>query len=234
MPENSKVTKDISKDTLKLNNECIKDSVTEISGENKNDSTTKNKKITDENNKSEIQTPDLDSTSPILSPKTKGSEPFTIEEIRDSTFIKIIDKDMLTPLKTFLNSDELYNLNPKISAHELFMILPQLKTLMSEMMNHTQVYSQLHGKVFGARITRREYKSYGSTQFFVITGEIIDSNGHEFVNSIKNWYIDHYVGVLNIDKLPVVPLPKESAIYNELVKRGKKFEMLAIEVMDVL
>ncbi|RIB11576.1 hypothetical protein C2G38_2203060 [Gigaspora rosea] len=250
MPENSKVTKDISKDTLKLNNECIKDSVTEISGENKNDSTTKNKKITDENNKSEIQTPDLDSTSPILSPKTKGSEPFTIEEIRDSTFIKIIDKDMLTPLKTFLNSDELYNLNPKRNDESLIQLinwlekefdstLKQIENMLNKheisyknlwyiFPNDTQVYSQLHGKVFGARITRREYKSYGSTQFFVITGEIIDSNGHEFVNSIKNWYIDHYVGVLNIDKLPVVPLPKESAIYNELVKRGKKFEMLAI------
>ncbi|CAG8763982.1 5120_t:CDS:10, partial [Gigaspora margarita] len=255
-------TKDISKDTPKLNNECIKDSVTEISGENKNDSTTKNKNITDENNKSEIQTPGLDSTSPIiLSPKTQESEPFTTEEIRDSTFIKIIDKDMLTPLKSFLNSDELYNSNPKISAHELFMILPQLKTCderndeslkklinwlekefdstlkqIENMLNkvnvvkifYAQVYSQLHGKIFGARITRREYKTSSCTQFFAITGEVIETNGHEFVNSTKNWYIDHYVGMLNIDKLPVIPLPKESAIYNELVKRGKKFEMLAI------
>ncbi|RIB11573.1 hypothetical protein C2G38_2103265 [Gigaspora rosea] len=59
---------------------------------------------------------------------------------------------------------------------------------------------------------------FPNTQFFAIIGEIIDSNILA-MNSTKNWYVDHYV---------VVPLPKESAIYNELVERGKKFEMLAI------
>ncbi|RIB27063.1 P-loop containing nucleoside triphosphate hydrolase protein [Gigaspora rosea] len=92
----------------------------------------------------------------------------------------------------------------------------------------TQIYAQLHGKVCGAQVKRCEYKSYGSTQLFIITGEIIDSNGYEFANVTKNWYIDHFVGVLNIDKLPVVPLHKECELRDELIKRGKKFEMLAI------
>ncbi|CAG8806595.1 9829_t:CDS:2, partial [Gigaspora rosea] len=92
--------------------------------------------------------------------------------------------------------------------------------------SETEIYVQLHRKVCGARVKRCEYKSYGSTQLFIIT------DGYEFVNVTKNWHIDHFVGVLNIDKLPVVPLQKECEIRDELLKRGikmcKKFEMLAI------
>ncbi|KAF0535878.1 P-loop containing nucleoside triphosphate hydrolase protein [Gigaspora margarita] len=284
-----KVTKDIVKDASKLDDEYIKDSVTETSGENKDDPTTENKKTTENDNiKSEIQTPVLNPTTPIiLPPKTKGSEPFATEEIDDSIFIKIIDRSLLTTLQSFVRSEDLYNVNPKISAHELFTILPQLRTFVGQdpqetyqefsdqvppsdnqinspikqlvdwlekefdstlkqinnmtdkseisykhlwylFPNETQIYAELHGKVCGARVKRCEYKSYGSTQLFIVTGEIIDSNGYEFVNVTKNWYIDHFVGVLNIDKLPVVPLQKECTLRDELVKRGKKFEMLAI------
>ncbi|CAG8809160.1 31124_t:CDS:2 [Gigaspora margarita] len=229
-----KVTKDVVKDASKLDDEYIKDSVTETSGENKDDPKTENKKTTENDNiKSEIQTPVLNPTTPIILPPksnrsliqtvsftfstvrypviqpvlplAKGNEPFATEEIDDSIFIKIIDKNLLTTLQSFVGSEDLYNVNPK-----------------------TQIYAQLHGKVCGARVKRCEYKSYGSTQLFIVTGEIIDSNGYEFVNVTKNWYIDHFVGVLNIDKLPVVPLQKECALRDELVKRGKKFEMLAI------
>ncbi|CAG8626601.1 2675_t:CDS:10 [Dentiscutata erythropus] len=321
------VTKDVAKDTLKLDDEYIKDSVSEMSGENKDDPTTENKKSTkDDNIKSKIQTSVLNPAAPIilppksnrsfipsvpmmlptmpigyqvarpvlplapLAPLAKGSEPFTTEEIGDSIYVKIIDKNLLAPLQSFVRSEDLYSVNPKISAHELFIILPQLKNCVGQdsqqmnnefldqatdpntssgnqikpplnqlvdwlekefdstlkqienmtdkheisyknlwylFQNEAQVYARLHGKVCGARVTRCEYKSFGGTQFFIITGEIIDSNGHDFVNSVKTWYIDHFVGVLNIDKLPVVPLQKECAIRDELVKRGKKFEMLA-------
>ncbi|CAG8650752.1 391_t:CDS:10 [Dentiscutata erythropus] len=193
------------------------------------------------------------------------TEPFTTEVVDDSIHINIIDKNLLSTLQTFLRSENLYDVNPKISADELFLILPQLKNYVEQdfyqihsplkrlvdwlekgfdsrfyqlnnmIDNHeisfkylwylfpsgSQVYAQLNGKVCGLRVKKSKYETSYGTQQFVIT------DGHEFVYSDKTWYISHFVGVLNITKLPVVPLQKECAIRDELVKRGKKFEMYA-------
>ncbi|CAG8815722.1 16460_t:CDS:2, partial [Gigaspora rosea] len=42
----------------------------------------------------------------------------------------IIDKELLTPLKTFLNSDELYNLNPK--KKEFDSTLKQIENMLNK------------------------------------------------------------------------------------------------------
>ncbi|CAG8463165.1 2112_t:CDS:10 [Dentiscutata heterogama] len=202
----------------------------------------------------------------------KEKEPFTTEVVDYSIHINIIDNNLLSTLQIFLKSEKLYDVNPKISAHELFKILPQLKnhvkqypyqlhsplkklvdwlekgfdsTLiqMNKMIDKheisfknlwylfpsgSQVYAKLNGKLFGSRVTKWEYKSYSGTQYFVITGEFINSDGHEFVYIDKTWHIEQFDGVLNITKLPVVPLQKKCEIRDELVKRGKKFELFAI------
>ncbi|KAF0536900.1 P-loop containing nucleoside triphosphate hydrolase protein [Gigaspora margarita] len=193
---------------------------------------------------------------PVL-PLAEGNEPFTTEEIGDAIYIKIIDRNLLAILQPYVRSEDIYSANPKTSTHELFMILPQLRNcveqdpqkinneLLGQVPNpsvlsgnqihsslkklvewlekeydltlkqidqmtkkheisfknlYTQVYAQPHGKICGAQVTRCEYKTYYGISYFIVTGEIIDS----------------------------IPLQNECAIRDELVKRGKIFEMFAI------
>ncbi|CAG8604684.1 314_t:CDS:10, partial [Scutellospora calospora] len=212
-----------------------------------------------------------------------GTQPFSTEKIDDSIYIKTINNNLLPILQEVVKCEDLYSVNPKVSAHELFMILPELKKYISkdpEVTNNkmsragnesydplvqlvdwlekefeatlqqiknmidkneisfnnlwyifpvaTQVYAEIHEKISGARVTNCEYQTCFGIQYFVVNCENIDSNGHGFINSFKSWTIPYFIGVSDIENLPVVPLPKECAIRDELVKRGRKFETLAI------
>ncbi|CAG8519404.1 7695_t:CDS:10 [Cetraspora pellucida] len=297
--------------TTKILGENKYDTTIEISEENKDDTTIEIKKSTNNANIMVNQIPVQNPMIPVPRIPTFGNhhifpsdlfmyphgqsmvpfpgsvnecEPFTIEEIDDSVYLNIIDKNLLAILQQFVRSEELYAVKPKVMIGKKFRIklltdyvgnnlttnnvsgsnvpldnphiLP-LKNLVNwlekafdttlkqidNMINKqeisfkhlwylfptaTQVYAQLHNKIVGARVTNCEYKTYFGTQFFTITGEIIESNGHEFVNCVKYWHIDHFLGVLSIDKLPAVPLKKECEIRDKLVKRGKIFEKYAL------
>ncbi|CAG8802560.1 1524_t:CDS:2, partial [Gigaspora margarita] len=95
------------------------------------------------------------------------------------------------------------------------------KKILKFMHNHTEKFVVLE-------LQDMNIKLINGISYFIVTGEIIDSNGYEFVNITKTWHIRHFFGLLNVDKLPVVPLQNECAIRDELVKRVKFLKCLPL------
>ncbi|RIA96188.1 P-loop containing nucleoside triphosphate hydrolase protein [Glomus cerebriforme] len=82
--------------------------------------------------------------------------------------------------------------------------------------------------IIGAKITNTAYQRTFCGEYMNINAEIIDSDGNSFIHGIKSFNIREWEGVCEIEKLPVVPLPKESPIRDNLIARGKKFIKYAI------
>ncbi|RIA83802.1 P-loop containing nucleoside triphosphate hydrolase protein [Glomus cerebriforme] len=82
--------------------------------------------------------------------------------------------------------------------------------------------------IIGAKVTRVTYHHSYFGEYMNIITEIIDSDGITFIHGTKSFIIDDWKGVCEIEKLPVVPLPEESPIRDELITRGRKFVKYAI------
>ncbi|RIA96186.1 P-loop containing nucleoside triphosphate hydrolase protein [Glomus cerebriforme] len=82
--------------------------------------------------------------------------------------------------------------------------------------------------IIGAKIIDATYFGTFCGEYMNINAEIIDSDGISFIHGTKSFNIEEWEGVFEIEKLPVVPLPKESPIRDNLIARGKKFIKYAI------
>ncbi|CAG8553182.1 11208_t:CDS:10, partial [Racocetra fulgida] len=197
-----KLSNDVVKDVSILDDGNTKGSASEMPGENKDDTKTDNK-------------------------KTNGSEPFTTEEIDDTLYLKINDKNLLATLQSFVRSEDLYAVIPKISAHELFMILPQLRNYVGNDPTTDQM-SGSNVPLDNPNNPPLKKLVNWLEEAFDTTLKQIDNMINKFMNSVRSWHISHFIGVLSIDQLPVVPLKEECEMRDELVKRGKNFEKYAL------
>ncbi|RIA96185.1 P-loop containing nucleoside triphosphate hydrolase protein [Glomus cerebriforme] len=237
----------------------------------------------------------------ISNENTQETEPFKVEHENGDTFVRLIHHTLIEILRRYLQAESLYERHPKIPAHQLFLILPDLKKAIGKDSNqenktentqHPEIYNGydnfgyelpygVHNNnkylkslvefiekeyesrvcnikemidnnvisfknlfylftkgqhvravwnecIIGAKITKVTYHRTLFGEYMNIITEIIDSDGVTFIHTSKTFFISDWEGVREIEKLPVVPLPKESPIRDNLVARGRKFVKYAI------
>lgn len=69
------------------------------------------------------------------------------------------------------------------------------------------------------------YKKPMFVELFTVTGNVIQSNGMDFVSVKKEWVIPYFKGVMSLSRLPIKIMTDD--IFDSLQERGKKFLNLA-------
>lgn len=87
-------------------------------------------------------------------------------------------------------------------------------------------WDEASGCKIGSEVISFEYKSTMFFSFFQIVGQVVQSNGGQFVNHTKQFRIMEFKGAKKLSDLPVVPMDDETL--KALTARGEKFRDLAI------
>ncbi|CAB4399722.1 unnamed protein product [Rhizophagus irregularis] len=64
--------------------------------------------------------------------RIQESDPFKVERNNGNVSIHLINPVLIEILRRYLQAESLYKRNPKIPAHELFLILPELKKVIGQ------------------------------------------------------------------------------------------------------
>ncbi|RIA83803.1 P-loop containing nucleoside triphosphate hydrolase protein [Glomus cerebriforme] len=62
-----------------------------------------------------------------LNGNVQEPDPFKLERDNGDTFVRLINPGLIETLRRYLQAESLYERNPKVPAHELFLILPELQ-----------------------------------------------------------------------------------------------------------